>query len=116
MLLTARGQTARHGAAGTPRGFTLIETSIALLVIMVALLALASLFAYGINYNSAAHVRAVAMAVAQQRMESLRRGGFDEVVSSSEPDVRTHCAIPRTVSISCSPETPSIIFCSIIAS
>jgi Tfp pilus assembly protein PilV len=87
MLLTAVRRTARRDNGRGARGFTLIETSIALLVIMIALLGLSSVFVYGINYNSGAHLRAVAMAVAQQRMESLRQGVFDEVVSSSEPDV-----------------------------
>lgn len=87
MLLTAARRTARRDTRRGARGFTLIETSIALLVIMIALLGLSSVFVYGISYNSGAHVRAVAMAVAQQRMESLRQGSFDEVVSSSEPDV-----------------------------
>ena len=79
------GPAARH--AGRARGFTLIETTIALLVMMIALLGLSALFVYGINYNSGAQVRAVAMALAQQRMERLRESVFDEVVSSSEPNV-----------------------------
>ena len=58
-----------------------------MLVLMIALLGLSALFVYGINYNSGAQVRAVAMALAQQRMESLRQAAFDEVVSSSEPNV-----------------------------
>ena len=103
MRLMAERQPSRHKTTGSPRGFTLIETSIALLVMMVALLALASLFTYGINYNSAAQVRAVAMAVAQQRMERLRQGVFDEVVSASEPDVASagyHFAVSTNVSTS----------------
>lgn len=78
-----RQHTRRQGA----RGFTLIETAIAMLVMMIALLGLSALFIYGINYNSGAQVRTVAMAVAQQRMERLREAAFDEVVSSSEPNV-----------------------------
>src|SRR4051812_46272569 len=72
---------------GRERGFTLIETSIALLIIMVALLGLSSIFVYGINYNAGAQVRTVAMVVAQQRMEMLRGAAFQEVASSSEPGV-----------------------------
>ena len=105
-LLTVR-QPARGGSAGTPagrtRGFTLIETSIALLILMIALLALASLFVYGINYNSAAHVRTIANAVAQQRMESLREGAVEEVVASNEPDVENagyHFAVSTAVATS----------------
>ncbi len=78
----------RQPAQGN-RGFTLIETVIAMLVIMVALLGLSALFVYGINYNAGAQVRSVAMALAQQRMERLRQSGFDEVVSANETDVKS---------------------------
>ena len=105
-LLTGR-RPAHDGSkdttAGGERGFTLIETSIALLIIMIALLGLASLFVYGINYNSAAHVRTIAIAVAQQRMERLREGSLDEVVASTEPDVNSagqHFAVTTAVSTS----------------
>jgi len=115
MLSKAGRQATRRG----DRGFTLIETSIALLVIMIALLGLSSVFVYGVNYNSGAHVRAVAMAVAQQRMEALRQGGFDEVVSSAEPDVSSagyHFAVAtdvttsgnlRTVTVTVTPQAGS---------
>ncbi|HEX8146460.1 MAG TPA: hypothetical protein VF591_04575 [Pyrinomonadaceae bacterium] len=86
--------------AGRAGGFTLIETAIAMLVIMVALLGLASLFVYGIGYNSAAHVRTIAMALAQERMEALRQGAFDEVLASNEPDAESagyHFAVSTAV-------------------
>src|SRR5919112_1913976 len=110
-MLMRRPPTRRQGAravsashrAGRSGGFTLIETTIAMLVIMVALLGLASLFVYGIGYNSAAHVRTMAMALAQQRMEALRGGPFDEVVPSNEPDVDSagyHFAVSTAVATS----------------
>ena len=86
-----------HMRRNSPRGFTILETVIALLVIMIALLGLSSVFVYGINYNAGAQVRTVAMAVAQQRMERLREATFDEVVSSSEPTV-TNAGYSFTVS------------------
>jgi type IV pilus modification protein PilV len=93
MQLLKRRQSPSHNSTDRPaelaRGFTLIETVIAMLVIMIALLGLASLFVYGIGYNSAAHVRTIAMALAQQRMERLREGTFDEVVASNETDVES---------------------------
>jgi Tfp pilus assembly protein PilV len=82
------------------RGFTLIETCIALIVMMVAALAAASLFLYAVNYNSGANDRAVALAIAQQRMEKLRKASFDDVVSSSEADVESanrHFSVDTTV-------------------
>jgi prepilin-type N-terminal cleavage/methylation domain-containing protein len=68
------------------RGFTLIETSIALVVMMVAALGAASLFAFAIKYGSGAYDRTLAIAVAQQRMETLRKGTFSEVVSATNSD------------------------------
>lgn len=59
-------------------GFTLIETAIALLVMMVAALAVTSLFVYAIRYNSGASDRALALAIAQQRMERLRKTPFSD--------------------------------------
>jgi Tfp pilus assembly protein PilV len=69
------------------RGFTLIETCIAFVVMMVAALGAASLFVFSIEYGSGAYDRTLAIAVAQQRMEKLRKGSFDEVVSANDPDV-----------------------------
>jgi Tfp pilus assembly protein PilV len=54
-------------------GFTLIETSIALVVMMVAGLAVSSLFVYSIRFNSGANDRAVALSIGQQQMERLRK-------------------------------------------
>lgn len=58
------------------RGFTLLETTIAVVVMMVAALAAASLFLYSINYNSGSNDRALAIAVAQQRLEQYRSVNF----------------------------------------
>src|SRR5437879_3580993 len=60
------------------RGFTLLETSIALVVMMVVTLGTASLFVYAINYNDGSNDQALALAVAQQRMERLRRTPFND--------------------------------------
>lgn len=59
-------------------GFTMIETAIALVVMMVAGLSVASLFVYATRNNSGAADRAVALAVAQQQMERLRSVSFDD--------------------------------------
>ncbi len=69
------------------RGFTLIETSVALIILMVAGLAVASLFLYAINYNSGAYDRTLALSVAQQRMERLRKGPFSDIASSNDTGV-----------------------------
>ena len=60
------------------RGFTLIETSIAMVIMMIAVLASASIFAYSIKNNSGASDRELAMAVAQQGIEQLRNASFTD--------------------------------------
>jgi Tfp pilus assembly protein PilV len=59
-------------------GFTILETAIAMVIMMVAVLASASLFAYSIQNNSGANDRELAMAVAQQQMEQLRNVSFTD--------------------------------------
>jgi len=59
-------------------GFTIIETCIAMVIMMVAALAAASLFAYSIQNNNGANDRELAMAVAQHRMEQLRNVSFTD--------------------------------------
>lgn len=56
----------------TERGFTLMETSISFLILMVVGLGAASLFAYSASNTSTASDRQLAMAVGQQRIEELR--------------------------------------------
>jgi len=62
----------QEGGLSSARGFTLIETSIALVVMMVAALAATSLFIYAMTNNSGANDRAIATAIAQQHIEQLR--------------------------------------------
>lgn len=57
-------------------GFTLLETTIALVLMMIVALGSASLFSFSIYHNSGGSDRAVAMAVAQQAMEALRSARF----------------------------------------
>ena len=54
------------------RGFTLLEAAIAMVVLMIIGLGIASLFTYAIQANSRADDRELAMAIAQKRMEWLR--------------------------------------------
>jgi type II secretory pathway pseudopilin PulG len=60
----------------TERGFTIMETAVALVIMMVIGLGAAALFAYATNANSGATDRELAMAVAQKRMEWLRNMPF----------------------------------------
>ena len=71
------------------QGFTLLETSIALVIMMVVTLATGSLFVYAVNYNSGSGDRAAALAIAQQRLERLRRTPFDDTLLSTATTTET---------------------------
>src|SRR5215510_7519401 len=53
-------------------GFTLLEAAIAMVILMIIGLGIASLFTYAIRANGSADDRELAMAIAQKRMEWLR--------------------------------------------
>jgi Tfp pilus assembly protein PilV len=69
-LLSNDNIAARRGTA--ERGFTILEAAIALVILMVIGLGVASLFTYSIQANGKADDRELAMALAQKRMEWLR--------------------------------------------
>jgi len=60
------------------RGFTLIEMSISMVVMMVAALACSSLFVFSMQNNVGGNERALAMAVAQHQLEQIRSVSFDD--------------------------------------
>jgi prepilin-type N-terminal cleavage/methylation domain-containing protein len=62
------------------KGFTLIETSIAMVIMMVAGLGVISLFTYSIGFNSGGNDRAVAISIAQQHIEQLRSVKFTDAI------------------------------------
>jgi Tfp pilus assembly protein PilV len=65
-------------------GFTLLETTIALVLMMIVSVGLAPLFVYATRYNSAAAIRTGALAIAQIKLEQLRATPFDSCASSTE--------------------------------
>jgi prepilin-type N-terminal cleavage/methylation domain-containing protein len=66
------------GARQAERGFTMIETMVSLVVMLIVGLGAASLFMYATRNNSGAADRAAAVAIAQQRMERLRSVTFTD--------------------------------------
>lgn len=66
------------------RGFTLIEACIALVMLTIIVCGVLPLGVYALKYNSAAAIRAGAVAAAQRKLEQLRAGSFTSCVSSSE--------------------------------
>jgi Tfp pilus assembly protein PilV len=65
-----RRQRAKDGSG--QQGFTLLEAAIAMVILMIIGLGIASLFTYAIQANSGADDRELSMAIAQKRMEWLR--------------------------------------------
>ena len=57
-------------------GFTILETTIALLLMLIVALGSASLFSFSIYNNSGGSDRAVSLALAQQTLETLRSVTF----------------------------------------
>lgn len=69
----------RMNRSNIEAGFTLLETTIALVVMMVVGLGAASLFFYAVGANTTARDRELSMAVAQQQMERLRNAEFADL-------------------------------------
>src|SRR5215213_9655745 len=66
------------------RGFTLVETCIAMMILMVVICGVLPLGVYALKYNSAASIRAGAVMAAQRKLEQLRATSFTSCISSSE--------------------------------
>jgi prepilin-type N-terminal cleavage/methylation domain-containing protein len=92
-------------------GFTLIEAAIALAILVIALLGVASVFIYVNRYNSGASDRAMALVIAQQQMEKLRNVSFTSPdLSATSPSVvttETNAGIPYTVTLTVIDDTPT---------
>ena len=99
------------------RGFTILETTIALAVMMVVGLGATSLFLYAVRYNSGATDRTMEMAILQQRMEFYRSIPFNSAqlnakaktstivnTTPSSPSAPTAAAAPQS-GIQSSPST-----------
>ena len=67
-----RNDRHRQSGVSAQQGFTLLEAAIALVILMIIGLGVASLFTYAVGANSRADDRELAMAIAQKRMEWLR--------------------------------------------
>lgn len=72
-----RRRGARACARSEQGGFTLVETAVAMVVMMVVGLAAASLFTFAVGYNTNATDREIATILAQQRIERMRAIPFD---------------------------------------
>ncbi|HWN09612.1 MAG TPA: prepilin-type N-terminal cleavage/methylation domain-containing protein [Pyrinomonadaceae bacterium] len=64
------------------QGFTLIETAVSMVVMMIVGLGAASLFVFALGTNNSARDRELSMAVAQQQMERLRSAKFADLATT----------------------------------
>lgn len=88
-----------EGVGNREQGFTLLETSIALIVMMVVTLATASLFVYAVRYNSGTGDRSAALAIAQQRLERLRRTPYTDTLLNTPTTTETVTSANRTYTV-----------------
>jgi len=64
--------TKKHSRVSKQAGFTLLEAAVAMVILMIIGLGIASLFTYAIQANGRADDRELAMTIAQKRLEWLR--------------------------------------------
>lgn len=84
------------------RGFTLIETTSALLVMLIGGLGICAVFTYAIKNNTGSRDRAAALAVAQQQMENYRTLTFLDPALTATPTTITPVTVTsagRTYSV-----------------
>ena len=72
-------RTTKKETANGQGGFTLIETSISMVVMMVAAFACSSLFVFSMQNNVGGSERALSMAVAQQQLEQIRSVTYEDI-------------------------------------
>jgi Tfp pilus assembly protein PilV len=94
----AAGGNARLAKNGE-RGFTLIETSIAMIVMMVAGLGAAALFTYAIKINNVSGAHAMSLAIAQQRLEQLRGVPFTDASLDSGTTTSTVAGVDSSYTV-----------------
>jgi len=77
------------------KGFTLIETAIAMVVMAIVGLGVASVFFYAASNTANAADREMATAVAQQRMEQLRNVAFADTTLTATSASGTSTSVTR---------------------
>ena len=96
-------QTPKNKNFKGQQGFTLMETSIAMVVMLVGALGIASLFVFSTQNNIGGGERALAMAVAQQQLEQIRSISYDDAtlnvgtVTSTVRSAQRDYTVARTV-------------------
>src|SRR5215208_3922902 len=89
----------RNKKAESQRGFTLVETTIASLVMMVGALACSALFVFSMQNNVGGSERALAMAVAQQQLEQIRSVSYEDTTLNAGTTTFTVTSSERNYSV-----------------
>ena len=76
----------KPNSAARQNGFTLLETAIAMVVMMIGGLGIAAVFSYAVKNNTGSRDRAVSLAVAQQEVERLRTLPFNDPGLAATPN------------------------------
>lgn len=71
-------------ARSSESGFSLIETSIAMVIILVGMLAVSEAFTFAVIYNAGNATRTQALAILQQETELLRSKKFSPAAADAE--------------------------------
>jgi Tfp pilus assembly protein PilV len=100
MKINRRKKTARNNKKSQgQRGFTLIETCISMVVMMIAGLAVSSLFVFSLQNNVGGGDRALALAVAQQQLEQLRSVAYEDTTLVAGSTTSTITSGERSYSV-----------------
>ena len=87
-------------------GFTLMEVLVAMLILSVGLLGMAALITGIINSNKLSNRISTATVLAQDKMEDIKRIGYDNAVSETKASMSSPYAnYEREVSIASGPAT-----------
>lgn len=85
----------------TEKGFSIIETTAAMLILLIALLGIFSVFTYAVVYNNANSTRAKSLAILQREAEQIRSAKFtpaiiDSILTGGKKDDKTVSFNPGT--------------------
>lgn len=69
-----------RGRMQNQRGFTLLEITFALLLLMFVSLGAIGMFIHAVKYNTGADDRAIAIAIAEEKMEEIRGLPFNDAL------------------------------------
>lgn len=79
-------------------GFSLVEATCAMIILLIALVGVATTFTYAINYNAGNNSRAQALAVLQQEVEQLRSAKFTPAPNGMDASLAGGTKTAKTIS------------------